>query len=254
MAAIDPSGINQGRNQHPAPNTPDLGDSTKAPSMLSILRRSHARQAERLFTNRSLFEIEPVSTPPKRKLENSEQRPATETQAQRTQTREIAGQRPGPASLTRGNVGNSSPPRNNTSETGLPGCPERIRTLESRDAGSPGKGLTAIAGRLALTSHRRKEWTSTGNGASLSPCRDQGRLALLPRWRWCHCGASVVTALVPSQPKRILKCRSKCRSAKPPERLSLRAPRAARKGLQRALSHWPRIGDFRANLARQRVP
>ena len=33
VAAIDPSGINQGRNQHPAPNTPELGDSTKAPSM-----------------------------------------------------------------------------------------------------------------------------------------------------------------------------------------------------------------------------
>ena len=114
VAAIDPSGINQGRNQHPAPNTPELGDSTKAPSMLSILRRSHARQAERLFTNRSLLEIEPVSTPPKRKLESSEQRPAPETQAQRIQTREIAGQRLGPPSLTRGNVGDSSPPRNNT--------------------------------------------------------------------------------------------------------------------------------------------
>ena len=75
-------------------STPDLGGSTKAPSM-AVERGSHARQAERLFTNRSLLEIEPVSTPPKPKLESSEQRPAPETQAQRTQMREIAGQRLG---------------------------------------------------------------------------------------------------------------------------------------------------------------
>src|ERR1700687_5735231 len=34
-------------------------------------------------------------------------------------------------------------------------------------------------------------------GASLSPCREKGRLApsgILPRWRCRHCGASVVTA------------------------------------------------------------
>jgi hypothetical protein len=37
----------------------------------------------------------------------------------------------------------------------------------------------------------RREWSVT------VPCRDKGRLApsgILPRWRCCHCGASVVTA------------------------------------------------------------
>jgi hypothetical protein len=33
-------------------------------------------------------------------------------------------------------------------------------------------------GRLALNFHRRKEWTSAAKRASLSPCRDEGRLAL----------------------------------------------------------------------------
>jgi hypothetical protein len=50
---------------------------------------------------------------------------------------------------------------------------------------------------LALNFPRRNEWTSATKGASLSPCRDKGRLApsgILPCWRWCHCGASVVTA------------------------------------------------------------
>ena len=46
---------------------------------------------------------------------------------------------------------------------------------------------------MALNFDRRKEWTSFANGASLSPCREKGRMApsgILPRWRWCHCGAS----------------------------------------------------------------
>src|ERR1700730_13000045 len=74
--------------------------------------------------------------------------------------------------------------------TGLPGWNGKIRTFESRDAWQ-------TLGRLALNFHRRKEWTSAAIGASLSPCRDKGRLApsgILPRWRWCHCGASVVAA------------------------------------------------------------
>ena len=53
-------------------------------------------------------------------------------------------------------------------------------------------------GRLALNFLREKEWTSAAKGASLSPCRDKGRLApsgILPCWRWRHCGASVVTAV-----------------------------------------------------------
>src|ERR1700730_9768586 len=62
--------------------------------------------------------------------------------------------------------------------------------FESRDAWQ-------TLGRLAFNFHRRKEWTSAAIGASLSPCRDKGRLApsgILPCWRWCHRGASVVTA------------------------------------------------------------
>ena len=56
--------------------------------------------------------------------------------------------------------------------------------------------LTANTGLLGLNFPRRKEWTSAAKGVSLSPCRDQGRLApsgILPRWRCRHCGASVVT-------------------------------------------------------------
>jgi hypothetical protein len=45
-----------------------------------------------------------------------------------------------------------------------------IRTFESRDAWQ-------TLGRLALNFHRRKEWTFAAIGASLSPCRDKGRLA-----------------------------------------------------------------------------
>src|SRR6202011_53346 len=83
--------------------------------------------------NRSLSAIEPVSATAKRKLENGEQRPAPETYPARVEIPKITGQRLGRASLTRGNVAGG----NNTTETGLPGCPERIRTLESRDARAP---------------------------------------------------------------------------------------------------------------------
>src|SRR3984893_9293560 len=44
-----------------------------------------------------------------------------------------------------------------------------IRTFESRDAWQ-------TLGRLALNFHRTKEWTFAAIGASLSPCRDKGRL------------------------------------------------------------------------------
>jgi len=44
-----------------------------------------------------------------------------------------------------------------------------IRTFESRDAWQ-------TLGRLALNFYRRKEWTFAAIGASLSPCRDKGRL------------------------------------------------------------------------------
>src|SRR6202023_279073 len=105
---------------------------------------------------------------------------------------------------------------------------------------------------LALNFHRRKEWTSAAIGASLSPCRDKGRLApsgILPRRRWCHCGASVVTALVPLQPKRIRKCRT----AKPPERPSLRTPRAARTYL-RSLRTFPRVRPAAGPSRRPSLP
>src|ERR1700730_7131499 len=99
---------------------------------------------------------------PKRKLENSEQRPAPLTRPQNTEMPEIAGQRLRRIGLTRGNIGDSPPPRNNNPETGLAGCPERIRTPESRDTRpATGRGLTANGwGRLALNFDRRKEWTS----------------------------------------------------------------------------------------------
>src|ERR1700730_9744836 len=107
---------------------------------------------------------------PKRKLENSKQRPA-------------------PASLTHGNVGDSPHPEMTPPRLDCLARPERFELLNPETRGK--------RWGLALNFHRRKEWTSAAIGASLSPCRDKGRLApsgILPRWRWCHCGASVVTA------------------------------------------------------------
>src|ERR1700719_4596792 len=140
--------------------------------------------------NRSLSAIEPVSATAKRKLENGEQRPVPEIYPARAEIPKITGQRLGSASVTRGNVAGSHTPGNNAPETRLAGCPERIRTFESGDA-------CQTLGRLALNFHRRKEWTSAAKRVSLSPCRGKGRLArsgILPRWRWCHCGASAVAA------------------------------------------------------------
>ena len=53
-------------------------------------------------TYRSLSAIEPVCGPPKWKLQNGAQRPAPETRPSRTEMPNIAGQRLGRASLTRG--------------------------------------------------------------------------------------------------------------------------------------------------------
>src|SRR3981081_1410361 len=92
-------------------------------------------------------------------------------------------------------------------------------------------GRQSAPGRLALNFHRRKEWTSAAIGASLSPCRDMGRWldpGSCPAGDGATAGLRWWRRLVPLQPKRILKCRT----VKPPERPSLRAPRAARKGLQ----------------------
>jgi hypothetical protein len=69
----------------------------------------------------SLSAVEPVSAPPKRKLENRHQRPEPETRPARAEMPEIADQRLGHPSLTCGNVGDSPPPGNNTPETGLAG-------------------------------------------------------------------------------------------------------------------------------------
>jgi hypothetical protein len=99
---------------------------------------------------------EPVSVgnrtglcPTEMEIENGDQRPAPKTRPAQTEMAKIAGQRLGHANLTRGNVGDSTPPGNNTPETGLAGCPERIRTLESGDARpAPGKGLTANGGAI----------------------------------------------------------------------------------------------------------
>src|ERR1700730_13580854 len=71
---------------------------------------------DRHYANRSLSTAEPVPAPPKRKLENGEQRPAPGTRAQRTEMPKIARQRPAPASLTRGNVAGSHTPGNKTPE------------------------------------------------------------------------------------------------------------------------------------------
>src|SRR3984893_649312 len=74
-----------------------------------------------LKTASTLSAVEPVSAPPKRKLENRHQRPEPETRPARAEMPEIADQRLGHPSLTSGNVGDSPPPGNNTPETGLAG-------------------------------------------------------------------------------------------------------------------------------------
>jgi hypothetical protein len=53
---------------------------------------------------------------------------------------------------------------------------------------------------------RRKEWTSAAKRASLSPVprRAIGLSGILPRWRWRHCGASVVRRWCRRDRKRIL--------------------------------------------------
>src|ERR1700724_1635152 len=77
--------------------------------------------------------VEPVSAPPKWKLENRAQRPAPETRPSRTKRPKVVGQRLGRASLTLGNVADSHTPRNNTPETRLPGWGGRIRTSAWRN-------------------------------------------------------------------------------------------------------------------------
>ena len=81
----------------------------------------------------SLSAVEPVSAPPKRKLENRHQRPEPETRPARAEMPEIADQRLGHPSLTCGNVGDSPPPGNNTPETGLH-SPTRASTRGGQQA------------------------------------------------------------------------------------------------------------------------
>jgi hypothetical protein len=52
----------------------------------------------------------------------------------------------------------------------------RQRKPLSQESSSNGTLLTQTLGRLALNFRRTKEWTSAAIGASLSPCRDKGRL------------------------------------------------------------------------------
>jgi len=82
-------------------------------------RRSRSARKRRSRTR--LSAVEPVSAPPKRKLENRHQRPEPETRPARAEMPEIADQRLGHPSLICGNVGDSPPPGNNTPETGLAG-------------------------------------------------------------------------------------------------------------------------------------
>jgi hypothetical protein len=85
-------------------------------------------EVKRHCANRSLSTAEPVSAPPKWKLENGEQRPAPETLAQRTEMPEIARQRPAPASLTRGKINDFHRPGKIGQETELRGWGTWIRT------------------------------------------------------------------------------------------------------------------------------
>jgi hypothetical protein len=87
--------------------------------------------------NRSPSHIEPVSSLPKRKLENGEQRLAPESHQSRPEIPEFADQRLGRASLTCGNVGCSHAPGNRIVETALTGWGGRIRTSEWRNRNLP---------------------------------------------------------------------------------------------------------------------
>ena len=116
-----------GTNHHHGPCEPSLR------SFRTGLRRGGAKIPEirkhppetgpktGLKTASTLSAVEPVSAPPKRKLENRHQRPEPETRPARAEMPEIADQRLGHPSLTCGNVGDSPPPGNNTPETGLAG-------------------------------------------------------------------------------------------------------------------------------------
>src|SRR5262249_7180916 len=74
---------------------------------------------------------------PKRKLENGQQRLASQNHRSRTQSLEISGQGLGRTRLTDGNVEGSSTRGAHTEETVLVGWGGRIRTSEWRNQNSP---------------------------------------------------------------------------------------------------------------------
>src|SRR5215467_1451101 len=93
----------------------------------------------------------------------------------------------------------------------------------------------------------RNDWTYVANGASVSSV-DVALFAsswILPLWRYRHCGASVVTARVPSQPKGSERCRTATHPARPRSRRP-----SARKSLQ-SLKRLPRVRAV-AGLNRKR--
>jgi len=105
-------------------------------TLLELLKiRSQENSKISIFVGVRLGNSRTSLPPPKRKLEKSEQRRAAETRAQRTEMPEIAGQRPPPAQLTRGNVGSSRQRGKISQETALRGClPGRLSNHVPRTA------------------------------------------------------------------------------------------------------------------------
>jgi hypothetical protein len=108
---------------------------------------------------------------PKRKLENSKQRLA-------------------PARLTHGNIGDSPSPGNDTPRLDCLARTERFELLnpETRAKRWGDWRLIFIAKRSGLLRRLECHCRRAEIRAGWAPS------GILPRWRWCHCGASVVTA------------------------------------------------------------
>ena len=112
-------------------------------------------------------------------------------------------QRRNDLAVTLGNEANSLWQRKAPTETTLAGWGGRIRTPKSqRRARTVWARPIKVGGSGGADIPRRKDWTAAPNGASVYRT-DKGRWPSLdpPRWLCRHCGASVVTALLPSQPK-----------------------------------------------------
>jgi Protein of unknown function (DUF3489)/Lyase len=105
------------------------------------------------------------------------------------------------------------------------------------------------AGRLAISFKRRKEWTSAAKRASLWQCRERplALSGILPRWRWCHCGASVVTAHGAVATKKDLNVSH----SKTPTRIkSVRAKRGAKRPTKPQNKH---VGSSRSGTKQEAV-